>query len=113
MQYEKIRDKEILELTIEAGFNQDALGVPRSIPDDKFEGFQVQDWMDAIIQHRKENYLSQDPIFIGIGVKMEELGKAVNSNMSMISRPSWVRTFHKLLKKIYNGVKQNSCYIFL
>lgn len=90
LQYERIRDKEVVELTIEAGYQMQNIGVPRSMSESTFGGFNADDWTDSVRQYRHANYLRSDPSIVGVGVTMDELERAVRKITHLIEKPSWV-----------------------
>lgn len=94
LKYEKIRDKEIMELACQAGFRANTIGLPRMMPDELIQKCnnpdEIKNWADHLLRHRRDNYLNQPPAFIGIGVKTDELEAAVNKYKHLIHNPCWV-----------------------
>jgi len=92
LKYEKIRDKEIMELACQAGYRGNTIGLPRMVPEELLEKCsdpaEVKNWVENLLKYRKDNY-SKSPSFIGIGVTQEELTNAVKKNGHIYESPSW------------------------
>jgi len=82
--YETVREKEILDLIVQTGF-KGSLGIPRSAR----EIGEDQNWATDIKRYRSENYLRENPVFVGVGVKLEELEELVQLFIPQMLNPTW------------------------